>query len=97
MGEVVLKEENMIVNYFADTQRTEQLLKNMEKMIKKRCFYCTVCHLCKIFTTHRLEFKQRGFWTFQKDVKYWDVYDPDWSTKNTFFRLKPIKAVNFRM
>ena len=97
MGEVVLKEENMIVNYFAGRQHTEQLLKNIEKMIKKRCFYCTVCDLCKKFTTYRLEFKQKGFWTFQKDVKYWDVYDPDWSTKNTFFRLKPIKAVNFRM
>ena len=77
MGEVVLKEENMIVNYFADRQHTEQLLKNIEKMIKKRCFYCTVCYLYKKFTTYRLEFKQRGFWTFHKDIKYWDVYDPD--------------------
>ena len=90
MGEVILK-DNMLVNYFADRQHTEQLLRNIEKMIKNRCFYCTVCDLCKKFTTYRLEFKQKGFWTFL------DVYDPDWSTKNTFFRLKPIKAVNFEM
>ena len=96
MGEVVL-EGNILSNYFADRQHTEQLLRNIEKMIKKRCFYCTACNLCKKFTTYKLEFKQRGFWTFHKDVKYWDVYDPDWSTKNTFFRLKPIKAVNFKM
>ena len=96
MGEVVLK-DNMTINYFADKQYTEKILKEIEKMIKKRCFYCMVCDLCKKFTTYRLEFKQKGFWTFNKDVRHWNIYDPDWSTKNTFFKLIPIKAVNFGM
>ena len=96
MGEVVLK-DNMLVNYFADRQHTEQLLRKIEKMIKKRCFYRTMCNLCKKFTTYWLKFKQEGFWTFHKDIRYWEVYDPDLSTKNTFFRLNPINAVNFKM
>ena len=96
MGEVVL-EVNMVLKYFADRQHTEQLLRNIEKTINKRCFYCGVCDLCKKFTTYRLEFKQRGFWTFHKDIKYWNVYDPDCNAEKTFFRLKPIKADNFKM
>ena len=50
MGEVVLK-DNMTINYFADKQYTEKILKEIEKMIKKRCFYCMVCNLCKKITT----------------------------------------------
>ena len=96
MGEVVLK-DNMTINYFAERQHTEKILKEIEKLIKKICFYCMVCNLCKKFMTYRLEFKQKRFWTFKKHVRYWNIYDPDWSNKNTFFKLMPIKAVNFRM
>ena len=96
MGEVVLK-DHMTINYFADRQHTEKILNEIKKMIKKRCFFCMVCDLCKKFTTYSLEFKQNRFWTFNKDVRYWNIYDRDWSTKNTFFKLMPVKAVNFRM
>ena len=96
MGEVVLR-DNMTINYFADRQHTEKILKEIKKMIKKRYFYCMVCNLCKKFTTYRLGFKQKRLWTFNKDVRYCNIYDPDWSTKSTFFKLMPIKAVNFRM
>ena len=92
MGEVVLKDNMLVVNYFADRQHTEKLLRNIEEMVKKRCFYCTVCDLCKKFTTYRLEFKQKRFWTFHKDVKYWNVNDPNWSTKNTFFKLETYQS-----
>ena len=32
-----------------------------------------------------------GFWTFSKDVRIWEVYDPDWSYKNSIFEMKPCK------
>ena len=35
--------------------------------------------------------KKKGFWTFNKNVRYWNVYDPDWSYRNDFFSLEPLK------
>ena len=32
-----------------------------------------------------------GFWTFNKDVRIWEIYDPDWSYKNNIFEIKPCK------
>ena len=32
-----------------------------------------------------------GFWTFNKDVKYWDVYDQDWSYRSEVFKLEPLR------
>ena len=36
-------------------------------------------------------FKQYGFWTFSKDIKCWNVYDPQWCKCNKNFRLLLIK------
>ena len=36
-------------------------------------------------------FKQYGFWTFSKDIKCWNVYDPQWCKRNKNFRLLLIK------
>ena len=32
-----------------------------------------------------------GFWTCNKDVRIWEIYDPDWSYKNRIFEMKPCK------
>ena len=42
-------------------------------------------------------FKQQGLWSFNKEIKYWDVYDPDWRTKNEVFKLLPIRRTNFKV
>ena len=34
---------------------------------------------------------------FNKKIKYWDVYDPDWSYRNTVFKLQPIRDPKFRL
>ena len=58
MGERLLKylrqnwedhdlETNPIINYFADRNHTELILKNIEDKIKKWCFYCHECKNCK--------------------------------------------------
>ena len=36
-------------------------------------------------------FKQYGFWTFSKDIKCWNVYDPQWCKRNKNFTLLLIK------
>ena len=46
MGEVVLK-DNMTINYFAERQHTEKILKEIEKMIKK------------MFLLHGVQFVQK--------------------------------------
>lgn len=40
---------------------------------------------------YKREFNKMGFWTFNKDVKYWDVYDQDWSYRNEVFKLEPLR------
>ena len=32
-----------------------------------------------------------GFWSFNKDVKCWNVFDPDWCVKNRVFKMEAIK------
>ena len=31
-----------------------------------------------------------GFWTFNKHVKMWDIFDPDWSIKSRVFSMEPL-------
>ena len=36
-------ETNPIINYFADRQHTELILRKIEEKIKACCFYCNEC------------------------------------------------------
>ena len=56
-------ETNRIVNYFADRQHTELILKKIEKKIETWCFYCKECENCNKLFQYREVFKQQGFWT----------------------------------
>ena len=71
-------ETNPIINYFADRQHTEFLLKKIESKIKKNRFYCKICGDCNKLEEYRKVLKQLGFWTFNKEIKCWNVFDPDW-------------------
>ena len=89
---------SLIMNYFADRQHTEKVLRDIESIvIKSKCFYCKRCKNCQKFETYRSEFAKKGFWLFNKEIKYWDIYDPDWSFRKRVFKLRPIRATNFRM
>ena len=90
-------ETNPIINYFADRQHTELILRKIEQKIKTCCFYSHECENCKKKFQYREAFKQYGFWTFNKDVKYWNVYDPQWCKRNKNFRLLPLRNINFRV
>ena len=87
-----------IMNYFADRQHTEKVLRDIEStVIKSKCFYCKRCKNCQKFETYRNEFVKKRFWSFNKKIMYFDVYDPDWSFRNRVFKLRPIRATNFIM
>ena len=79
-------ETNPIINYFADRQHTELILRKIEQKIKMCCFYCHKCENCKKLFRHREVFKQYGFWTFNKHIKCWNVFDPDWCKRNKNFK-----------
>ena len=70
--------KNPIINYFADRQHTEIILRKIEKTNELNCFYCINCEDCKKLNKYKEVFKQQEFWSFKKDVRYWNVYNPDW-------------------
>ena len=56
--------------------------KTVEKHLKKYCYYCNDCEFCNAYLVRRAEMKRMGFWTHNKDAKFWDVYDPLWHKDN---------------
>ena len=85
-------ETNPIINYFADRQHTELILAKVENKIKKKnCFYCKMCNDCNKLEEHRKVFKQHGFWTFNKEIKCWNLFGLDWCKKNRVHKLIPCK------
>ena len=90
-------ETNPIVNYFADRQHTELILRKIEKKIETRCFYCKKCENCNRIFQYKEVFKQQVFWTFNSEIKYWNVYGPDWYKGNKFLKLVPIRNIKFKV
>ena len=86
-------ETNPIINYFAHKQHTEIILKKIEMKIIKTCFYCKNCESCTKLSNYKKVFTKQGFWTFNKHIRCWNVFDPEWSYKNKIFELFPIKEV----
>ena len=78
-----------INNYFADRQNTEIIKKKQENLVVETCCYCKECKNCTKLKTYREEFKKKGFWTFNKNVRVWKVFDPDWLIRNRGFLLRP--------
>ena len=46
-------ETNPIINYFADRQHTELILRKIEQKIKTYCFYCNECEKKTFFGTEK--------------------------------------------
>ena len=79
-----------IINYFADRNNTALILVKQENEIGKNCYFCNLCKNCKRLKECRAEFKRVGFWTFNKHVRVWNVFDPEWSNKNRVFSMKVV-------
>ena len=84
-------EKCRIINYVADRQHTEIILRKIEEKIVQSCFYCINCENCIKLSDYKNVFQQQGFWIFNKYIKYWDVYDPNWSIRNRIFKLLPVR------
>ena len=82
--------ETCCINYFSDRKNTELILLRQEIQVQNECDYCNECEKCDKFTKYRKELKKMGFWTFNKNVRVWEVFDPNWSVKNRVFSMKPV-------
>ena len=91
------KKKTPINYYFADRQHTEIILRKKENKIAKSCFYCKVCQNCRNLNNYKDVFKQQEFWSFNKEIKYWNVYDRNWCARNEIFKLLPIRTANFKV
>ena len=67
--------EMFFVNYFARSELANKLLTDAKIDVKKVCCYCKDCKKCERFYSLRSKFKKKGFSTFNKGTKYWDVID----------------------
>ena len=83
--------EMFFVNYFARRELVKKVLADAETDVRKVCWYCKDCKKCERFYSIRSEFKKKGFSTFNKGIKYWDVRD------HRQFEIRPIRDHRFRM
>lgn len=79
------------INYISDCENTELILLRQEIQIQNECDYCNESEKCSKFGQYRKEFKKIDFWTINKNVRVWEIFDPDWSVK-TVFLMKPVKS-----
>ena len=91
-----LIEEQRPINYFDRRQGTELVLRRIEELLKRKCFYCHNCEHCTKFQTYKKEFTGNGFWTFNKHIQFWDIFDPDYHSKKANFEIRPIRYPNFQ-
>ena len=78
------------INYFADRNNTALILTKQENEIGNTCYFCNTCKKCSRLKECRAKFKRLGFWTFNKHVKLWNVFDPEWSNKSRIFPKKVV-------
>ena len=86
-----------VINYFDCRQSVKNLLNYEERHIIKRCYYCKKCKKCERFYAIKTEFEKRGFWTFNKNIRHWDVRDPKYNERNRKFEIIPIRDPLFRI
>ena len=79
------------VNFFAEQKLVIKLLTDAEIDVKKVCCYCKVCKKYERFYSIWSEFRKKGFQTFNKSTKYWDVRD------HHQFEIRPIGDPSFQM
>ena len=80
-------EKKPIINYFANRQHTKMILRKTEKNILQSCIYCRNYENCTKLFAYNEVFKQQGFWSFNRHITCWNIFDSDWSSKNRIFKL----------
>ena len=85
-----------IINYFAERQ-SEKSIRRSEIDVIRKCYYCKSCKKCDKFYSIKSELEKKGFFTFNKQIKYWGVKDPEFNQSNRKFEVTPIRDPRFRM
>ena len=68
-----------IINYFEERLSVKKVLKDAEIDVIKKYYYCKSCKKCDKFYSVKSELEKMGFFTFNKQIKYWDVKDPEFN------------------
>ena len=66
-----------INNYFAERKSVKKVLRDAENDVIRKCYYCKSCKNCDKFYSIKSELEKKGFFTFNKQIKYWGVKDPE--------------------
>ena len=77
-------------NMFLARDTLKKLVEKLDVHVSKNCFYCINCQFCKEMNIRRDELKRMGFWSYNRHVKYWNVYDPQYNKENEKFYIKPL-------
>ena len=86
-----------VINYFDSRHSVRNLLSYEEIDVIKLCRYCKNCEKCERFYSIKSEFRKKGFWTFNKGMKYWDLRDPKFNERNKKIEIIPIRDPTFTM
>ena len=78
-----------IKNYCAKRNHLELMMFRQKTEIARTCEYCLTCDKCKKYLTYSKELKNKGFWSNNEKVRFWEIFDPDWSYKNDIFKVEP--------
>ena len=80
-----------IINYFSERQSVKKVLRDAEidviKAAKKSGKFYSI----------KSELEKKGLFTFNKQIKYWGVKDPEFNQSNRKFEVTPIRDPRFRM
>ena len=52
-----------------------------------------MCGDCNKLEEQRKVFKQHGFWTFNKEIKCWNVFDLDYCKKTEYLNLSHVNSI----
>ena len=83
-----------VISYLAERQSA---LNDAEIALTTVCYYCKNCKNCKGFYSIKTEIGKKGFLTFNKHIKYWDIRDPEFIKTNREFEVRPFRDPTFRM
>ena len=86
-----------IINDFEEKQSVKKVLRDAEIDVIKKYYYCKSCKKYDKFYSVKSDLEKMGFFTFNKQIKYWDVKDPEFHQSNRNFEVRPIRDPRFRM
>ena len=86
-----------VINYFDSQQSVRNLLSYEEIDVIKLCRYCKNCEKYERLYSIKSEFRKKGLWMCNKDIKYCDARDAKFNERNKKFGIIPIRDPTFSM